>query len=81
MGERQPVLFNRSAVEACEVALASSLAAVQRTAYGRRLSDLRETLAKLVVKHAAGGETDPFILRKQTIVSFFSSSAYLDERL
>jgi hypothetical protein len=65
--------FDVSMVESYRTALQSALATIRhwcRNDYEKN-EELKSTLAKFIVLHAANGETDPQLLRKRALESYF----------
>jgi hypothetical protein len=62
--------------EACQEALHSALSTVQQWSRSDAFDpQLKAKLALLIIRHAAKGETDPMMLRKQALTTHFLESA------
>jgi len=77
MGSRYERPLDPHAYRACQKALSSALAAVQqwRSANGTFDPKLKAKLALLIIRQAARGETNPVILRKRALATYFLESA------
>jgi hypothetical protein len=64
-------------IKACRAALQAALATVQHWSQQKAETDaeLKSTLARFIVKHAADGVTDPKTLRRRALESYFLREA------
>jgi hypothetical protein len=71
--ERRP---DESTFEACQEALHSALSTAQQWSRSEAVDpQLKAKLALLIIRHVAKGETDPMMLRKQALTTYFLESA------
>ena len=67
--------LDESTFEACQEALHSALSTAQQwSRYGGVDPQLKAKLALLIIRYATKGETDPVMLRKQALTTYFLES-------